>query len=110
VLCEVKTINVSDVEARQRYSGGVGTLTDQLEASFFAKLSSKLAEALTQIKAFDADPTVIKIVYVVINFDDALHEYADRYGQRIERYIADCPTPGLEVVLYWMPPFGSAAI
>ena len=110
VLCEVKTINVSDVEAHRRFFGGVGSVDDQLQAGFFAKLSSDLAKAQAQMAAFDAGPTVRKLAYVVINFDDSLHEYADRYEEQITRYVADHPTHGLEVGFYWKPPFGSATI
>ncbi len=109
-LCEVKTINVSDVEAHRRVSGGVGRVTDELEAGFFAKLSSDLARAQAQMLGFNADPTVVKLAYLVVNFDDSLHEYADRYGKQIERYMAEHPRPGLEVAFYWKPPFGNAAI
>jgi hypothetical protein len=109
-LCEVKTINVSDIEAYRRISGDAGTVTDQLTVGFFGKLASDLAQAQAQMAAFYADPAVTKVAYVIINFDHSLHEYADRYREQIERYMADRPTPGLKVAFYWKPPFGSAAI
>lgn len=109
-LCEVKTINVSDVEAHRRLSGGVGQVTDQLEVGFFGKLTSDLVKAQAQMAAFDADPAVTKLAYVIINFDDSLHEYADRYREQIEGYMTSHPTRGLEVAFSWKPPFGSAAI
>jgi hypothetical protein len=104
-LCEVKTINISDPEANRRFSGGVANITDRLDDKFLEKFSSVLEKAKAQMTAFDADPAVTKLAYVVINFDDQLHEYADRYRVQIERYMAVNPTPGLEVVLYWKPPF-----
>ena len=109
-LCEVKTVNVSEVEAQRRILGGVGRVSDELESGFFKKLSSDLAKAQKQLAAFDADSTAKKLAYVVINFDDSLHEYADRYREQIERYMACHPTPDLEVVFYWKPPFRSAEI
>jgi len=45
VLCEVKTINISEIEANRRDSGGVGTSTDNLDEGFFRKLSSDLRKA-----------------------------------------------------------------
>ncbi len=110
VLCEVKTINVSDVEAHRRSFGGVSSVDDQLQSGFFTKLSSVLAKAQAQMAAFDADSTVSRLAYVVINFDDSLHEYADQYGAQITRYVADHPTHGLEVAFDWKPPFGSTMI
>jgi hypothetical protein len=85
-LCEVKTVNVSNIEAHRRFSSGAGRVSDRLEAGFFGKLASTLAHAKAQMSAFNPDPAVIKLAYVVINFDDLLHEYADRYGAQIERY------------------------
>ena len=84
-LCEVKTINVSDIEAYRRFSGGVGRGTDHLTIGFFGKLASDLAQAQAQMAAFDADPAVTEVAYVIINFDDSSHEYADRYRGQIER-------------------------
>jgi hypothetical protein len=109
-LCEVKTINVSDIEAHRRVLGGVIEVSDQLKPGFFGKLTSDLALAQEQMAAFDADPAVTKLAYVIVNFDDSLHEYADRYREQIERYMADHPTPALEVAFFWKPPFGSALI
>ena len=49
------------------------------------------------------------IAYVIANFDDNLHEYADRYQVQIDRYIAGDPVPGLEVVVFDIkPPFYTA--
>jgi hypothetical protein len=39
-LCEVKTINMSEVEAERRLTGGVGTSEDQLNAAFLGKLGA----------------------------------------------------------------------
>jgi hypothetical protein len=110
VLCEVKTINISDVEAHRRRSGGVGTVTDQLEAGFFTKLAADLAQAEGQMAEFDPSPSVEKIAYIIVNFDDSLHEYADRYRDQVEQYMAEYPRPELKVVFDWKPPFGNAMV
>jgi hypothetical protein len=108
VLCEVKTINISEIEAERRHSGGVGTSTDRLEQGFFNKLTSDLSRAKGQMLAYGADSTTRKIAYVVVNFDDSLGEYADRYQVQIDQYVAGNPVPGLEVVLDIKPPFYAA--
>jgi hypothetical protein len=107
-LCEVKTINVSDVEANRRFTGGVGTVEDQLNAGFFGKLASDVAKAKSQMSAHDPNPATKKIVYVIVNFDDSLHEYADRYQDQITRYVSEHPIPGIEVIFDIKPPFASA--
>lgn len=110
-LCEIKTINVSDVEADRRDSGGVGTVTDRLDEGFFKKLSSDLLKAKAQMVSYDGGKASKYIAYVIVNFDDRLHEYADRYQQQIDRYIASDPVPGLKVVVFDIkPPFYTAMI
>jgi hypothetical protein len=53
VLCDAKTINISDIEVARRRSGGVGTSTDQLDCGFFTKLKSDLQKAKAQMVAYD---------------------------------------------------------
>jgi hypothetical protein len=108
VLCEVKTVNPSEVEVHRRASGGVGIVSDRLEPGFFRKLTSDLAEAKVQMTAFDARPDVRKLVYVIINFDDHSHEYADRYHRQIDGYFAEHPSVDLELISDWKAPFATA--
>jgi hypothetical protein len=95
-LCEVKTINISEVEADRRDNGGVGTSTDYLDEGFFRKLSSDLRKAKAQMAAYGAGQNARHIAYVIVNFDDRLHEYADRYQRQIDRYIAGDPVGKFE--------------
>ena len=53
VLCEVKTISISDDEANRRQTGGVGSTVDSLETGFFNKLTSDLLKARSQIESYD---------------------------------------------------------
>ena len=70
VLCEVKTINVSDEEVLSRRNGTAGTTTDRLEPGFFNKLKSDLRKANQQMEAYCRGTHTKRIAYVVINFDD----------------------------------------
>jgi hypothetical protein len=97
-LCEVKTINISEVEASRRHSGGVGSIEDQLSDGFFNKLAHDLFEAKTQMAAYDASPTTRRIAFVIVNFDDGSHEYLDRYLPQIESFVKlRNPAPEIEV-------------
>jgi hypothetical protein len=107
VLCEVKTINVSDHEAKRLATGGVGTTRLYLEKQFFVKLSSVIHTAASQLLAFHKGSASSRIVYVVFNFDDRFHECADEYQKQIEAFIADASPPDVEVVLEVKPPFHS---
>lgn len=107
VLCEVKTINVSDDEANRLATGGVGTTQRYLEQPFLDKLSSTIGKAATQLLAFDKDLNSRRIVYVVFNFDDRIHEYADEYQQQIGAFLATISRPDVEVVAEIKPAFHS---
>jgi hypothetical protein len=107
VLCEVKTINVSDDEANRLATGGVGTTWLYLEKEFFNKLSLVIRKAASQLLEFDKDLTSRRIVYVVFNFDDRIHEYADEYEKQIEAFLANVSLPHVEVVAEIKPAFHS---
>jgi len=110
VLCEVKTINISDDEARARRDLSVREIIFALTDKFFGKLKSDLDLAKHQMDSYRSEPSVRKIAYVVINFDDLLHEYADTYRQQIDAYIAEEIGDRLEVALDIKPPYYSATI
>ena len=107
VLCEVKTINVSDDEANRLATGGVGTTLRYLEKLFLDKLSSTIRSAAAQLLSFDKDLTSRRIVYVVFNFDDRIHEHADEYQKQIEAFLAGASLPDVEIVLEIKPAFHS---
>ena len=94
VLCEAKTINISKDEAERRARGGVGSTEPRLDDGFFLKLRHDLFEAQAQMRAFDSSPHVLRIVYVVVNYDDWLHEAADLYDVQIADFLKhQNPTP-----------------
>ena len=107
VLCEVKTINVSDDKATRSATGSVGTTQRYLERELFDKLSSVVHTAASQLLTFNRDSVFRRIVYVVFNFDDRLHKYADEYQKQIEAFIAGALLPNVEIVLDIKPPFHS---
>jgi len=107
VLCEVKTINVSDDEASRLATGGVRTTLRYLEQAFLDKLSSTIRTAATQLLAFDKNLTSRRVAYVVFNFDDRIHEYADKYQKQIEAFLAGASLLDVEIVLEIKPAFHS---
>ena len=90
-LCEVKTINVSEIEARRMKDRGIGTTTDQLDAGFFNKLRKHLDKAKAQM----SNHATKKIAYVVVSgFDnDPLNEYADRRKVQIDLWLENNRVP-----------------
>ncbi len=108
-LCEVKTINVSEDEANRRHTGGLGSTEAQLSSEFFKKLARDLGEAKAQMDAYNPSPDLKRIAYVVVNYDDCLHEAGDLYRLQIDLYIERSnPTPELDVVFNVKPPFYAA--
>ena len=57
---------------------------------------------------FCSDPDTRRIAYVIVDFDDSLHEYAQEYSKQIAAFIATQPVPGLNIVFDIKPPFYSA--
>jgi hypothetical protein len=105
VLCEVKTINISEDEASVRANYLVRNIALKLDGNFFTKLQTDCEQASQQMGAYCADADVKRIVYIIINFDDLLHEYIDSYFKQIEKYIVDHPFPNLEVVFDVKPAY-----
>jgi hypothetical protein len=81
----------------------------RIGTGFFTKLDSDLRKAKSQMDAFSSNPAVKRIVYVIINFDDGLHEYSDRYQSQIDAFLkSHNPVPEIEVRLDIKPPFYGA--
>ena len=109
VLCEVKTINISNDEAKARSTSNiVRSVTARLPENFFNKLTSTLETAKRQMDHYAPNGNVRRIAYVVINFDDGLHEYVEHYDEQLRSFVATSSFLGLEIVLDRKPAFYSA--
>jgi hypothetical protein len=107
VLCEVKTLNVSKEEIDRMVIGGVGTTQAKLNSQFLRKLAATLDKADKQMTSyFPGDAR--RAVYMIVNFDDRLHEYSGDYRQQIDEFLRLRNTNVLEVVLDMKPPFYTA--
>lgn len=100
VICEAKTINISDIETERRNSGWVGKSSDSLDSWFFTKLKSDLNQAKLQLYSHDNSDECRRIVFVVPNFDDFLAGYKTNYFLQIDEYLDREAVTGLEVVFF----------
>lgn len=100
VLCEVKTINISDKEIGVRSTETCRSTEAVLSAGFFKKFTAFLIKAKDQMASFSNVPKVRRVVFVVINFDDRLGEYKDWYYEQIDNYLKVDSIPKIEVVLF----------
>jgi hypothetical protein len=107
-LCEVKTINISQVEAERRMDGGVGTIQLHLPSGFFSKLKCDINKSTRQMVAFSGNRSTRKISYIIVNFDDNLHECADIYEGQIRAFIQNLEPKDVTIFLDIKPPFYSA--
>lgn len=104
VLCEVKTVNKTEVQADrdQRVSSGELFVTDtitELPENWLAKLRDKIRDALQQLQNYGkADATFV--IFVAINFDDRLGDYHDRYFMQIDRFLDSMELGEVELVLH----------
>jgi hypothetical protein len=96
VLCEVKTIGISD--DAQAAPGELSE--DFLEG----KLSRIIEEAKAQMESIGAE-SARRITCIIFHPDDSLNEYVDRYAMQIEAFLTDKPVPGVEVKVFTFPAF-----
>jgi hypothetical protein len=99
ILCEVKTINISDEEADFR-SGLLGIRKGQivLPEGFFMKLREKIQNANSQFNAYDPCGEASRFIYFFIWFDDILAELKERYFQQIDEWVDKHLTEPIEKV------------
>jgi hypothetical protein len=103
VLCEVKTINISDKEIQARYSPPlVRKGDDKLRPEFFNKLDSHIAKAKSQLQSYDHNGSAQQRVFINVCFDDWAGIYKDDYLRQIEKHLVDL-APGVEVVVSAYP-------
>ena len=109
VLCEAKTINRSERAIVAQLRRAASSVPIHLGKEFFAKIASTIKYADQQMAAFSSAPDTKRIIYVVINFDDRLHEYVDDYLTQIQEREKEFVLPGLDIVLDAKPKFYSAS-
>jgi hypothetical protein len=96
ILCEVKTINISEDELHRRATLGVGASSESLDEKLLTKLSRDITEAKNQMDAHNPDAR--KIAYVVINFDDWVGDCAQEHLAQIEYFFRHTLRPGVDLV------------
>jgi len=103
VLCEVKTLNVSQDEATKRdrvHRGEIigGEVADSLGAGFLNKLSSDIENASQQLQEHDPGHLADWMIFTVVNFDDWVGDYQRKYFDQIDRYLRSNPVSEVEFV------------
>jgi hypothetical protein len=100
VLCEVKTINISNEEVdfrtgRKKVRSGQITLP----AEFLKKLRATVECAKQQLLTFDRGRSAVHFVYLNIRFDDFLGECKEAYFKQIDDDLARAPVTDIGLVI-----------
>jgi hypothetical protein len=100
VLCEVKTINISQEEVHARTSFTARPIGIRLSDGFFRKLRSDIMDAKKQMQDYDLTGTARHFVYINPCFDDFLAQCKEEYFGEIDQYLSENPIPGAELIFH----------
>lgn len=100
VLCEVKSINISQKEARARNEFTAREIKSHVDDGFLRKLRSDITEAEEQLDAYDPIREARHCVYINLRFDDFLGEYKEEYFRQIDEYLSGCITSEIDLVFH----------
>ena len=64
------------------------------------KLICSLAKAREQMESYDCGKDTRRLAYVIVDFDDSLAEYKDRYYYQIDQHLVQNAVRGLEIVFH----------
>lgn len=98
VLCEVKTVNISEDEANRRNTGQGGEISNLLNEQFLNKLKSTLGKTKSQMEAYDIGGNARRIAFLIINFDDSFAEYKADYYRQIDQHLASDTFESIDIV------------
>ena len=103
VLCEVKTINVSQDEADKRAMIGqgfvvVGSVSTQVRAAMLNKITATVKAAIDQLDSEDPQREARRIAFTVLNFDDWVGDYQTEYIAQLDAHLLANPVEGAELV------------
>lgn len=103
VLCEVKTINVSQDEAARRAEIAQGAsvvheTSAEVRAEMLKKVSSTLQDGIDQLDCEDPQRVARRIVFTVLNFDDWVGDYQPEYIAQLDAHLLANPVVGAELV------------
>jgi hypothetical protein len=110
VLCEVKTINASKLEAaaRQETTPRLSSIQSRLPDAFLTKFKKVFRKAQSQMAMFNNDDCVHRIAYIVLNFDDNLNEHVANYIEQVRDFALALQPSNTEIVFDIKPAWYSA--
>jgi hypothetical protein len=104
LLCEVKTINISQDEAERRrriYHDSAmlaGKTPLQVSDVFLNKLTDTFHSAVGQLDAADPTHEARRVVFTMLHFDDWVGDYQPEYIAQIDQHLLRNPVGGAGLV------------
>lgn len=108
VVCEVKTINRSDMEIVSVGSAR-STLRTLPEEFIQGKLQNTVDHARKQLETWRASEAARRVLYLVVNFDDSFAQYAEDYNRQMQASLTSMLADGFEIVYHAKPSYYSAS-
>lgn len=100
VLCEVKTIGISNDEAAFR-KGPIKarSIAASVSPRFMNKLRATIDSAKQQLLEYDDGQACVHLVYLNLSFDDFFAEYKEAYFKQIDDELAQVHVTGVKLVI-----------
>lgn len=98
ILCEVKTINISDEAVKHQVEQAAGSTRADVNVGLLSKLTKTLDYAKKQMLAYDDRAECI--AFITINFDDWSGQYKANYYAQIDQHLESEPINGIQIVFY----------
>lgn len=99
VLCEVKTIQESDALIEARKNIEVRNVENTLNKPMIEKLEGIFKKAESQLNSYSADKNAIKIIYLVIHFDDGCY-YGSGLNKEVYEFFNSMNMENISCVIY----------
>lgn len=106
VICEVKTINISNDEIdRRRNHKTVRNERIPLKQGFFHKLMDDIKKAINQLEDYGKNKQALHIVYIILNLDDFWGTQKVMDFQDIDKYLGNNKNliSGIKIVFHNHP-------
>ncbi|WP_299977714.1 hypothetical protein [Desulfobacula sp.] len=103
-LCEVKTINKSDIEIKRRKNGLCKEVNYELNAGLQSQVEIVVNKAISQLKAYNHGCIKRRIVYIVVNNDDWQPEVRPIIYKNLKTLVNDLVENQIEIAIHLTEP------
>ena len=100
MLCEVKTLNISDDEVAARGTIRARSTETNLSPQFLKKLQKTIAKAFSQLVNYEPEVKHDRVALIIPNFDEFLGEYKCEYYAQIDEFLESIDTNLCRVAMF----------